>query len=215
MKRPNTKQIILYHSLRLFSTKGYDAVTVADIAHAVGIRAPSLYNHFASKQEIFDSILAEMNRRYEDYSNHLRIRRLASEIREQSPQETATLLLRMGRGIFRFCLEDAYASKFWKLLTIDQFRSRELARMYVGRNIEAPLQAEQEVFDQLIAAGKMLPIDTRLLSLQFYSPIFLLLNLCLNNSKRKPEAIKEIKRHVNLFSQQYLVGFDMPAETAN
>ena len=53
----DTKQRILKKSLELFSTKGYDAVSVGEIAKAVGIKAPSLYNHFPSKQAIFDAIV--------------------------------------------------------------------------------------------------------------------------------------------------------------
>ena len=56
-KMEDTKQRILEKSLELFSTKGYDAVSVGEIAKAVGIKAPSLYNHFPSKQAIFDAIL--------------------------------------------------------------------------------------------------------------------------------------------------------------
>ena len=36
----DTKQRILEKSLELFSTKGYDAVSVGEIAKAVGIKAP-------------------------------------------------------------------------------------------------------------------------------------------------------------------------------
>lgn len=46
----DTKQRILEKSLELFSTKGYDSVSVGEIAKAVGIKAPSLYNHFPSQQ---------------------------------------------------------------------------------------------------------------------------------------------------------------------
>ena len=59
----DTKQRILEKSLELFSTKGYDAVSVGEIAKAVGIKAPSLYNHFPSKQAIFDAILEKQLRR--------------------------------------------------------------------------------------------------------------------------------------------------------
>mgnify|MGYP003169379646 CR=1 FL=1 len=59
----DTKQRILEKSLELFSTKGYDAVSVGEIAKAVGIKAPSLYNHFPSKQAIFDAILETTTRK--------------------------------------------------------------------------------------------------------------------------------------------------------
>lgn len=55
-KKEDTKQRILDEALRLFSQSGYDAVSVERIASAVGIKAPSLYKHFKSKQEIFDAI---------------------------------------------------------------------------------------------------------------------------------------------------------------
>ena len=52
----DTKHKILLEALRLFSKRGYDAVSVEQIASAVGIKAPSLYKHYKSKQEIFDAI---------------------------------------------------------------------------------------------------------------------------------------------------------------
>ena len=61
----DTKQRILEKSLELFSTKGYDAVSVGEIAKAVGIKAPSLYNHFPSKQAIFDAILETTSAHYQ------------------------------------------------------------------------------------------------------------------------------------------------------
>ena len=51
----NTKQKILAEALSLFSEKGYSAVYVGEIAEAVGIKAPSLYKHYKSKQDIFNS----------------------------------------------------------------------------------------------------------------------------------------------------------------
>ncbi len=44
-----TKQIVLDKALSLFAISAYEGVTVADIANAVGIKAPSLYKHYKSK----------------------------------------------------------------------------------------------------------------------------------------------------------------------
>ena len=57
MKRINTREIILKNALSLFAKKGYDAVSVAQIADETGIKAPSLYKHFKSKEDIFKSII--------------------------------------------------------------------------------------------------------------------------------------------------------------
>ncbi len=61
----NTKKRILDEAMTLFSEKGYANVFVADIAKAVGIKAPSLYKHYKSKQDIFNTILDEMKNRYD------------------------------------------------------------------------------------------------------------------------------------------------------
>ena len=45
MAQENTKQRILMEALKLFSKEGYEAVSVEQIANAVGIKAPSLYKH--------------------------------------------------------------------------------------------------------------------------------------------------------------------------
>ena len=47
----------------MFSQKGYDAVSVEQIADAVGIKAPSLYKYYKSKQDIFDAIFEETAKR--------------------------------------------------------------------------------------------------------------------------------------------------------
>ncbi|HAS56392.1 MAG TPA: TetR/AcrR family transcriptional regulator, partial [Firmicutes bacterium] len=57
MKQEDTKEKIVDKALELFSIKGYEAVSVNEIAKAVGIRASSLYNHYPSKQAIFDAIV--------------------------------------------------------------------------------------------------------------------------------------------------------------
>lgn len=44
-------------ALSLFADRGYELTTMRDIADAVGIRAPSLYNHVASKQALLEEIM--------------------------------------------------------------------------------------------------------------------------------------------------------------
>jgi AcrR family transcriptional regulator len=47
-------------ALELFATIGYRATTMAAIGDAVGMRAPSLYKHVDSKQELLDWIMTGM-----------------------------------------------------------------------------------------------------------------------------------------------------------
>jgi TetR/AcrR family transcriptional regulator, cholesterol catabolism regulator len=54
-----SRQDILDAAARLLRSQGYKATTLRDIAEEVGIRAGSIYYHFASKEEIVATVMNE------------------------------------------------------------------------------------------------------------------------------------------------------------
>ncbi len=60
MKVESRKQEIINAASILFKEKGYSAVTMRDLAKAMGIKAASLYNHIQSKQEILSTIIIDL-----------------------------------------------------------------------------------------------------------------------------------------------------------
>lgn len=60
-----TREKALQAALELFGRKGYDRVSMNDIAEAVGIRAPSLYKHFAGKEALFAATAPYVRERYQ------------------------------------------------------------------------------------------------------------------------------------------------------
>ena len=57
MKTLSRKEEIVIVASRLFKEKGYNAVSMRDIAQAMGIKAASLYNHIQGKQEILSTLI--------------------------------------------------------------------------------------------------------------------------------------------------------------
>ena len=53
-----TRERILRVASGLFATRGYHATTTREIAAAVGIRQPSLFHHFPSKEAILQTLLS-------------------------------------------------------------------------------------------------------------------------------------------------------------
>ena len=56
----DTKKKILEVSLALFAQKGFDGVSVREIAKEVGVRESALYKHYKNKEDILDKIIEEM-----------------------------------------------------------------------------------------------------------------------------------------------------------
>ncbi len=54
---PSTADRILDAAEDLFAEKGYSATSLGDVADRVGIRSPSLYNHFRNKEALYQAVL--------------------------------------------------------------------------------------------------------------------------------------------------------------
>jgi TetR/AcrR family transcriptional regulator len=55
-----TAQRILDAAEDLFAEKGYRATSLGDVADGVGIRSPSLYNHFRNKEALYAAVLERL-----------------------------------------------------------------------------------------------------------------------------------------------------------
>jgi AcrR family transcriptional regulator len=60
LKPETRKDEIIKTAAKLFKEKGYSAVTMRDLAKAMGIKAASLYNHINSKQDILKEIIISL-----------------------------------------------------------------------------------------------------------------------------------------------------------
>ena len=54
---PDTAERILDAAEECFGRKGYAGTTLRDVANQVGIRIPSLYNHFPNKASLYSAVL--------------------------------------------------------------------------------------------------------------------------------------------------------------
>jgi TetR/AcrR family transcriptional regulator len=56
-KGRETAERILDVAEEIFAEKGFEGATLRDVASAVGLQTPSLYNHFASKDALYAAVL--------------------------------------------------------------------------------------------------------------------------------------------------------------
>lgn len=200
MKRENTKQKIIETTLTLFSERGYDAVSVGEIAEAVGIKAPSLYNHFPSKQAIFDAIVETTALQYEKDTGRIdiHVQRAAADIPMLMTIGEEELFEKV-RQIFDYSLHNDNIRKFRKMMTIEQFRSPSLGELYTRRFSERLVDYHAEIFRSLIAAGVIYGGDTNALALMYVAPVITLIGVCDRQPEREAECLEKLKSHVKQF----------------
>lgn len=200
----DTKKKILDVALTLFSEKGYGNVYVGQIAEGVGIKAPSLYKHYKSKQDIFDAILQEMKERYDKQAAELNMN--GNDVEKDGVMFgniSEDELVKMGVGLFLHFLHDEYECKFRKMLTIEQFNNRELALLYSKQYFDCPLLYQTGLFEMITGAGKLQSDNPSIMALQFYAPIYTLLTLCDRQPEREAEALNLLGQHIKQFNHIY------------
>lgn len=64
---PERRESIIAAASSLFADKGFHGVSINDIARRVDVSPAILYRHFASKQELYDTVLTELAGERETY----------------------------------------------------------------------------------------------------------------------------------------------------
>lgn len=200
MKQEDTKQKILDKALELFSKQGYDSVSVGEIAKAVGIKAPSLYNHFQGKQAIFDAIVESTAAQYEADTDKINIH--VQDVQKDIPifiEISEDALFEKVRQISEYSLHNETISQFRRMMTIEQFRSPELAALYSKRYVERILNYHADIFRALITSGEICAEDPNTLAMMYVAPVVTLIGVCDRQPEREQECLEKLQNHVRLF----------------
>ena len=200
----DTKHKILDEALTLFSEKGFANVFVNEIAERVGIKAPSLYKHYKSKQAIFDAIIDEMNHRFEQQAQALTIDgtdpAADAEVYKNMDEDH---LVKLGTDLFKYYLHDSYTKRFRKMLTIEQFQDKDLARVYSQQYFDMPLSYQGMLLGLLVSQGLLVTDNIPIMTIHFYAPIYMLLTVCDREPEREQEALKLMEEHIRQFDKLY------------
>lgn len=200
----DTKQRILEKALELFSAKGYDSVSVGEIAKAVGIKAPSLYNHFPSKKSIFEAIVETTAAHYEKDTGEIAIH--VQDVKQDYStfsHISEDMLMEKVRQIFLYSLHDKAVSQFRRMMTLEQFRSPELAELYSKRYVDRMIAYHAALFRTLISQGQIRDEDPNTLSTMYVSPVITLLGICDRQPEREAECLEKLDAHVKLFFRTF------------
>ena len=168
----DTKERILLTALRLFAERGYEAVSVSDIAQELGITKGALYKHYRNKRDIFENILTRMEERDAEQANaHDLPEGTVAEMEEAYAAASADDTISFSKAMFRYWTEDAFAAQFRKMLILEQFGSPEMGRLYQQYLVSGPIGYMTDLF---YSWGEP---DPKTMAVRFYAPMFLLFSV--------------------------------------
>ena len=173
---------------------------MGEIAQAVGIKAPSLYNHFPGKQAIFDAIVESTAAQYEADTDKINIH--VQNVVQDIPvftEITEDALFEKVRQIFEYSLHNEAISRFRRMMVREQFRSPELAALYSRRYVDRILEYHAGIFRALIAAGEIQAEDPDTLAMMYVAPVLTLIGVCDRQPEKESECLEKLRRHVQLF----------------
>lgn len=196
-----TKERILEAALALFAREGYAGVSMADIAGELGITKGALYRHYAGKRDIFESILRRMEQM--DGENAANYDVPAEPIEQGAAAYGDTeieSILAYSEAMFRYWTEDPFASAFRRMLTLEQYRDGEMARLYSQYITGGPLKYMADLFREMTARGCWKENDPMQLALEFYGPMTLLMAVA--DGPDGENAVELLRAHLRRFVEK-------------
>ena len=170
----NTKEKIFNVSLDLFSKKGYDSVSLREIAEEVGIKKSSIYSHYSSKESILMDIFNKFTASFEIDDENI-------ELNENNPLlENPELFYHLGSEAIKNMLFQETNLKIWKLILIQMHHNEKIRSFFQNEILVKPLLFWEGLFGILKEKGVIhKDSNPNLLAKQYYSfPIYLLLEIC-------------------------------------
>lgn len=156
-----TRAAFMNAALELFSQKGYFGTSLRDIAKVVGVRESALYNHFSSKDQLFEALItAASEERIEQFH----------EITEGPVDDVRRLL----ETIVLRTLESfrqPRQEQLFRILMADGIRLTRDGRLNLMERLSAGQVLMRQLFVRLMREGHLRTADPDVLMLAFTGPM--------------------------------------------
>ncbi len=155
-----TARAILDVAADLFARRGYDGVSVREIAKGAGIRESSVYNHFFSKADILNALYDEFIRLVPQ--TRPSEAELDQMLEIMQPEEVLkNILFQVGKNV------SGSLSNTAMIINYEKFKTPRAAQMYYRYVVNEPATYYERLFEKMIARGMLAPVDARMFAEQY------------------------------------------------
>ena len=108
-------------------------------------------------------------------------------------------------AVFLFFLKDPQASKFRRMLTIEQYKSDDAAKTLYNWFFNDAIQFQTDLFSEMIRQGSFRAGPPQIIALQFYGPFYTLLCQYDKLPEKEDEAMALLMAHIEQFASIYQI----------
>ena len=191
----DTKERILDEALRQFSQKGYDGTNIRELTASLGLVKSSMYKHYKSKEEIWNSLLDRMIAYYND--------RFGSAENLPPVPDTLDELTAMTMRMVDITVHDERIVMTRKLLSIEQYRDDRARQLATKHFLTGLTEMFTYIFDGMMKKDLLRNDDPKMLAFAYTAPISSLIHLCDREPGKAAEAISQIKAFSRHFIKTY------------
>ena len=188
----DTKERILAAALEMFSQNGYAGTNIRELTASLGLVKSSMYRHFESKEEIWNTLLDEMSAYYDAHfgsSRHL-----------PPVPDSLEELVKMTMQMVDFTVHDEKVVMTRKVLMIEQYRDERARELATKHFLTGLTEMFTPVFAGMMDKGLLRRDDPKMLAFSYTAPISSLIHLC----DREPEKTEEAMAQAEAFSRHFI-----------
>jgi AcrR family transcriptional regulator len=152
MNAAQRRAAIVDTAIELFANRGFRGTTTRELAAAVGVSEPVLYQHFETKRALYDAILEGQCGGQEES--------IVEEIESLSKAgEPRAFFTRLASGLLDWYLVDP---RYARLLMFSSLEKHELADLFYARHVAMFYQVVTPFIERQIAEGRFRAMDAML-----------------------------------------------------
>ncbi len=191
----DTKDRILAAALEMFSQNGYAGTNVRELTASLGLVKSSMYKHFKSKEEIWNTLLDKMIAYYGE--------RFGSPEHLPPAPDSPEDLVQMTMRMVDFTVRDEKIVMTRKVLAIEQFRDERARELASKHFLTGLTDMFTPVFAGMMDKGLLRKDDPKMLAFSYTAPISALIHLC----DREPEKTDEALAQIEAFSRHFIKAY--------
>ena len=160
MTSDERRAAIIEAACRIFAEKGFRGTTTRELASAVGVTEPVLYEHFRTKRDLYSAIIGEQAKEGIAILGALRDKYSATE-------DDLGFFTALGNSIVQWYTADP---TFIRLLLFSNLEGHELKDLLHERSHEF-FEIISDYIDRRIQAGAMRPVNSQISARSFFGMI--------------------------------------------